>query len=169
MPSSFYLSSFYPSVQSTRLSKMPNQPSESKLDFSTLSKDGQSSLKDHSADSSTVHSPAQSFVELEKSGSPKETTDLVDDDESVEEALPEKVHGPIVRQLRYHLLNIYRRIFGVIFVVNMAVFIATLAKSHYDASYLGLVVIANIFVSVIIRQEHIVNILFYVFCSVPPS
>lgn len=113
-------------------------------------------------------SSVPSFVEVEKGGKLEKSHDL-DDESSVEEPLPDKVHGRILRQLRHHLLNIYRRFFGVVFVVNMAIFIATLGRGRYNASHLGLIVVANIFVAVLIRQEHVVNVLFYIFCSVPPS
>ncbi|KAI5117004.1 hypothetical protein M0805_006934 [Coniferiporia weirii] len=86
-----------------------------------------------------------------------------------DDVLPDKMHGHYIRNLRHHILNIYRRLFGVVFVTNMGIFIATAAKGSFTAQYLGLIVIANIFTAVLIRQEYVVNILFFIFCSVPPS
>ena len=147
---------------------MPSFPSHSKLDTIDLASIKPPSTEKFSNVCSTVASSTPSFVEVEKGVTLKKEHDL-DDDEPVEERLPDKIHGRILRQLRHHLLNIYRRLFGVVFIVNMSIFIATLARGGYNASHLGLIVVANIFVAVLMRQEHVVNALFFIFCSVPPS
>lgn len=86
-----------------------------------------------------------------------------------EDTLPDKSQGHYTRNLRFQIFVIYRRLFGIVFVTNMGVFIATAVKGGYNAESLGLIVVANIFVAVLMRQEHIVNAFFAVFCCIPPS
>ncbi|KAL5476753.1 hypothetical protein ACEPAI_2939 [Sanghuangporus weigelae] len=86
-----------------------------------------------------------------------------------DDSLPDKTNDRYLRNLRFQIFVIYRRLFGVVFITNMAVFITTAIKGDFNAMTLGQIVIANIFVSVLIRLEHVVNILFAIFCSVPPS
>ncbi|KAH8115941.1 hypothetical protein DFH11DRAFT_1582981 [Phellopilus nigrolimitatus] len=86
-----------------------------------------------------------------------------------DEILPDKLQGRFMRNLRFQLLNIYRRLFGVVFVTNMTIFIVTIAKGGSDAKNLGLIVVADLFCAVLIRQDYVINAIFTVFCSVPPS
>ncbi|KAH8115943.1 hypothetical protein DFH11DRAFT_1507068 [Phellopilus nigrolimitatus] len=86
-----------------------------------------------------------------------------------EEVLPDKEQGHYLRNLRFQLLNIYRRLFGLVFVTNMAVFIGTIAKGNVTAEYLGLIVVANLFCAICIRQDNVINVIFTVFCAVPSS
>jgi hypothetical protein len=60
-------------------------------------------------------------------------------------------------------------LFGVIFVSNAALFIATIFKKEVDALYLGKIVVANLFCAILMRQEYVVNAFFAVFCAVPTS
>ena len=86
-----------------------------------------------------------------------------------EEDLPKKVHGHILRNLRHQIFTLYRRLFGVVFVVNVAILIATLVNHSHDAQSLGLIVIANIFCAVLMRQDYVINAFFNVCCAIPPS
>ena len=86
-----------------------------------------------------------------------------------EETLPDKKHGHVLRNLRHQIFTLYRRLFGVVFVVNAAVMIATFAEGNHNAQSLGLIVVSNIFCAVLMRQDYVINAFFNVFCSIPSS
>ncbi|KAI0086471.1 nonribosomal peptide synthetase 12 [Irpex rosettiformis] len=87
-----------------------------------------------------------------------------------DDEIPDKIHGKRLRNLRYQILSLYRRLFGVIFVTNMAVLIWTLARPEgADAQHLGLVVVSNLFCAILMRQDYVINAFFTVACAVPSS
>lgn len=86
-----------------------------------------------------------------------------------DDPLPDKEHGHYLRNLRHQIFTLYRRLFGVVFITNTAILIATLAKHSYDSQTLGLIVIANIFCAVLMRQDYVINAFFNVLCAVPAS
>ncbi|KAL5524650.1 hypothetical protein ACEPAF_9790 [Sanghuangporus sanghuang] len=85
------------------------------------------------------------------------------------ELLPDKVHGHYLRNLRHQVFTLYRRLFGIVFIVNMAVFIATMIKSNYNSQNLGVIVVANLFCAIFMRQDYVINAFFNVCCSIPIS
>lgn len=86
-----------------------------------------------------------------------------------DDELPNKTQGPTVRNLRHRIFTLYRRLFGVLFITNAAVFIATVVNRHMNAQKLGLIVVANLFCAILMRQDYVINIFFNVFCAVPTS
>ena len=87
----------------------------------------------------------------------------------MDDELPEKTHGHALRNIRHQIFSLYRRLFSVVFVVNMAIFIATLAKGGANAQELGLIVVANLFCAILMRQDYVINAFFTVACAVPRS
>ena len=87
----------------------------------------------------------------------------------LEDDIPDKTQGWLIRNLRHQIFSLYRRLFGVIFVTNMAVFIATLVRDEANPSHLALIVVANLFCAILMRQDHVINTFFNVFCAVPSS
>ncbi|ETW84500.1 hypothetical protein HETIRDRAFT_444247 [Heterobasidion irregulare TC 32-1] len=87
----------------------------------------------------------------------------------LEDDIPDKTQGRLIRNLRHQIFSLYRRLFGVIFVTNMAVFIATLVRDEANPSHLALIVVANLFCAILMRQDHVINTFFNVFCAVPSS
>jgi len=83
----------------------------------------------------------------------------------LDQELPPQTHGNTLSVLRHAVFSLYRRLFGVVLVTNLAVLIATLIKGHTNALNLGQIVIANFFVSILMRQDYVVNAFFNVFCS----
>ncbi|KAJ6508782.1 hypothetical protein C8R45DRAFT_453594 [Mycena sanguinolenta] len=83
--------------------------------------------------------------------------------------LPDKLQGKKVRNLRHIVFSLYRRLFGVVFVANMGIFMSLLIRGGSDAQRLGLIALANLFVAILMRQDHVINAFFNVFCAVPPS
>ena len=86
-----------------------------------------------------------------------------------DEVLPEKTNGRTFRNLRHQVFSLYRRLFGIIFVTNMSIFIATLVRGNTNAKELGLIVVANLFCAILMRQDYVINAFFNVACSVPAS
>jgi hypothetical protein len=86
-----------------------------------------------------------------------------------EQALPEKSAPRPLRNLRYIILSVYRRLFSVVFIVNMAIFIASLARGGLHSATIATAVTGNLMVAVLMRQDYVINVLFEVFCVVPRS
>lgn len=86
----------------------------------------------------------------------------------LEQDIPEKTQGKVMRDLRHLVFTIYHRLFGVVFITNLAILIALLVYG-VNSQRLGLITVANVFVAILIRQDYVVNALFFIFTSVPPS
>lgn len=84
-----------------------------------------------------------------------------------EDELPEKTNGHVLRNIRHQVFSLYRRMFGIVFITNMAIFIATLAKGGANAQELGLIVVSNLFCAILMRQDYVINAFFTVACAVP--
>ncbi|EMD40260.1 secondary metabolism protein [Gelatoporia subvermispora B] len=87
----------------------------------------------------------------------------------LDDDLPEKTQAKPVRNLRHLIFTLYRRLFGVIFIANMAIFIATLVQGNIDAKHLGLIVVSNLFCAILMRQDYVINAFFTVCCAVPTT
>ncbi|TFK24962.1 nonribosomal peptide synthetase 12 [Coprinopsis marcescibilis] len=82
---------------------------------------------------------------------------------------PEKTQGRIVRNLRHQMFSLYRRLFSVVFIINASLLIWVAVTNDYDANRLGGIVVANVFIGVLMRQELVINTLFLICTSIPPS
>ncbi|KIJ53441.1 hypothetical protein M422DRAFT_64469 [Sphaerobolus stellatus SS14] len=87
----------------------------------------------------------------------------------LDEELPPQTHGNLLSRLRHAVFSLYRRLFGAVFITNMAIFIYKLVRGHTNAMYLGEIVVGNFFAAILMRQDHVVNMFFNVFCAVPAS
>ncbi|KAF8270854.1 hypothetical protein EI94DRAFT_1722068 [Lactarius quietus] len=83
--------------------------------------------------------------------------------------LPPKKQGRFLRNLRHQVFSLYRRLFGIVLVVNMSIFVAILCQGGATAQRLGLIVTANISSSIFMRQDYVINAFFAIFCAVPLS
>ncbi|KAF6845514.1 nonribosomal peptide synthetase 12 [Colletotrichum musicola] len=123
-----------------------------------------------------VHSRSTSDPDMEKSGAFGSEIEHEDDEpeKQVDHELPSKngFHG--WRWIRHRGLNAYRKLFGVIFVANLAVF-ALLLWNARDAGFslplnhLATAVSANLLGAVLLRQDYVVNFLFWACSRVPTS
>lgn len=86
----------------------------------------------------------------------------------LDDDLPEKTNGRVVRNLRFQIFSLYRRLFGIVFITNMGIFINEAVRGT-TAMHLGTIVIANLFVSILMRQEYVINAFFTVACLAPLS
>ena len=70
--------------------------------------------------------------------------------------------------LRYFIFDVYRRLFTLVFLANVAVFIAVLS-SNRKLLALGNAAAANLLACGLARQPLVVNTIFLVVCSIPRS
>ena len=87
--------------------------------------------------------------------------------------LPFKQERKIFRDLRHNLLNVYQRLFSVVFIGNMIAFIIELVMHRHSQPFgppLGNVATAaaaNVLGAILIRQEYVINGLYTFFCWTP--
>ncbi|KAL0569057.1 hypothetical protein V5O48_012915 [Marasmius crinis-equi] len=85
-----------------------------------------------------------------------------------DDALPKKTQGHYIRNLRHQIFTLYRRLFGVVFIVNMAIFIVICVRET-SLPKIGEIAVANLFAAILMRQDYVVNAFFQVFTLVPRS
>ncbi|PPQ91669.1 hypothetical protein CVT25_012882 [Psilocybe cyanescens] len=85
-----------------------------------------------------------------------------------DDVIPSKNQGKTIRNLRHQIFTLYRRLFGVVFITNIAVFISVLFKGA-NAQQIATIVIANLFCAILMRQDYVINAFFNTLCAVPPS
>ena len=84
--------------------------------------------------------------------------------------LPEKkgLHG--WRALRHRTFSLYRRLFSVVFIINLILLIVMLTeRGGPKLDHLATAIAANLAASVLFRQDYVINFLFTIACSVPTS
>jgi hypothetical protein len=78
------------------------------------------------------------------------------------------IHG--LRALRYRFFCIYRRLLTVVFFGNIvAMILILISPKEWQLDTLAIEMAANLTASVLIRQDHIVNLIYRIVCSVPKS
>ncbi|KAJ4482067.1 hypothetical protein J3R30DRAFT_3286838 [Lentinula aciculospora] len=110
--------------------------------------------------------PSDSSEEKESSLSLDEKTISWEDFRN--DPLLDKKQSRITRNLRFQIFNIYRRLFSVVFIANIAIFIAFCVRGASVPKF-GEVAIANLFVAILFRQDYVINALFFILCSAPKS
>ncbi|OBT90101.1 hypothetical protein VE02_02524 [Pseudogymnoascus sp. 03VT05] len=86
--------------------------------------------------------------------------------------LPQKLGAHGARALRHRFFSLYRRFFSIVFIANLIAVIYMIhryAVHGPDLPSLGTATAANLCTAVLMRQDHVVNILFTLACSVPTS
>lgn len=87
--------------------------------------------------------------------------------------VPAKRQSKLIRDVRHTYLNVYRRLFSIVFIANMVGLIVFLARNRtadkLSLSDMATAASANICVAILIRQDYIVNFLFKIFWRVPHS
>ncbi|KAL2069906.1 hypothetical protein VTL71DRAFT_14585 [Oculimacula yallundae] len=86
-------------------------------------------------------------------------------------ALPEKKGRHGLRALRHKVLSLYRRLFTLVFVVNLvAVYLmVAFGRTGKGLQNISTAIAANLTMAVLMRQEYVINALFTVACAVPTS
>lgn len=89
--------------------------------------------------------------------------------ETKELPLPDKKLPKPIRGLRYRIMIIYRRLFSVVWLANIAAMICVAAIPSIDRQWISYIAFINLTIAVIIRQDFVVNGLYAIFCNVPRS
>ena len=154
----------YYAVPSTivRLSHLPST-ANGKIDKKAL-------ISMHLADK-LVEQPARS-LSLPRSGfrtsmtTTTTTTTTTVDKKHRFSSIPEKRRGRPWRGLRHRVFIIYRQLFSIVWLLNIAFLVAILIVRG-GHQWLHLLVTSNLIACILIRQELVINALYTVFCSVP--
>ncbi|KAL3479456.1 hypothetical protein BJX99DRAFT_244844 [Aspergillus californicus] len=85
------------------------------------------------------------------------------------QGLPDKKQGKPWRGLRHRIFIVYRRLFSLIWLANMAMLICFLTIPSIDRQHISTIAFANLTVAVLIRQDMVINILYTMCCSIPKS
>jgi hypothetical protein len=85
-----------------------------------------------------------------------------------DDILPDKENGKPVRFLRHQVFTLYRKLFSVVFLTNLGIFVWFLTRAA-NAQEIAGVTVANLFIGVIHRQEYVVNAYYWLFTKVPLS
>lgn len=92
-----------------------------------------------------------------------------------EHPLPDKSPSRFVRYLRWNFFSVYRRIFTFIFLLNLIAAVLVLVQLRHHGSSIptytnaSTAAAANICVAILMRNEHVVNVLFRIACCLPHS
>ncbi|KAG8360258.1 hypothetical protein FVEN_g1908 [Fusarium venenatum] len=86
----------------------------------------------------------------------------------LERGIPDKTMARPLRGLRRRIFIVYRTLFSLIGLLNLAALICVIAL-RLDSEWLGIITAINLAVTVLVRQETVINILYTIFCSVPKS
>ncbi|KAG5644797.1 hypothetical protein DXG03_007619 [Asterophora parasitica] len=71
-----------------------------------------------------------------------------------QDVLPDKTRGGVIGNLRYQILQVYRRLFGMVFLINVGLFISVAVKGAV-APQIGLIALSNLFVAVALREDYL--------------
>ncbi|VBB84324.1 Putative Nonribosomal peptide synthetase [Podospora comata] len=117
---------------------------------------------------------APSITDVEKASVPSSSSSATDEKPDPVAPIPPKkgFHG--WRWLRHRGLSAYRKLFGIIFVANAIAFAVMLWKSRESNFELPLdnlatAVSANLLASVLLRQDYVVNVVFWLATRMPTS
>ncbi|KAJ4250659.1 hypothetical protein NW762_011918 [Fusarium torreyae] len=84
----------------------------------------------------------------------------------LEAGMPDKTMARPLRGLRHRIFIVYRTLFSLIGILNLAALICVIAL-QLKSEWLGTITAINLAIAVLVRQETIINVLYTVFCSVP--
>ncbi|KAK7559266.1 hypothetical protein IWX49DRAFT_360058 [Phyllosticta citricarpa] len=125
------------------------------------------------------YSPDEGTVSdaVREDNSPRTVGESVDED--CDEGLPPRLNSGICSWIRWKLFSTYRRIFTVVFLLNLAVGTWKIVSTGFRINNHGMgfeitdematAASTNLFVAILSRNEHVINGLFAIFTSVPTS
>jgi hypothetical protein len=103
----------------------------------------------------------------EVSQSPSSSNDSL---KETDYSLPEKKGQHGLRALRHRIFSLYRRFFSLVFIANLATLIVILTSPRMRRlEHIATAIASNLVASVLFRQDHVVNFLFWLACCVPVS
>ncbi|KJZ77824.1 hypothetical protein HIM_03001 [Hirsutella minnesotensis 3608] len=107
------------------------------------------------------------LVEVESISS-ESTVTVVSDTPDLDQDMPEKQLPQPLRGLRLRILIVYRTLFSLVGLFNVAALIAVVLLNP-KPEWLALLTAANLVTAVLVRQDAVINVLYTIFCSVPKT
>lgn len=98
-------------------------------------------------------------VDVEKLG---EIRDLTAD-------LPDKSWAQPYRGLRHRIFIVYRVLFSLMSLLNLAILLATLLTRSIGLDLLATLTAMNLLIAILVRQDAVVNLLYTIACSAPKA
>lgn len=85
--------------------------------------------------------------------------------------LPKKIGRHGLRAFRHRILSLYRRLFSIVFVINLIalIFMLKFGREGRGLENVSVAIGANLATAVLMRQEIVINALFNTACSIPTS
>ncbi|KAF2757344.1 putative NRPS-like enzyme [Pseudovirgaria hyperparasitica] len=90
-------------------------------------------------------------------------------DGDTELPVPAKNWPKWARNLRLRIFIVYRTIFTLVWLSNVAALVCLLSLDANTSIWLGRLAYINLTIAVLIRQDHVVNVLYSIACAIPQS
>ncbi|KAM4058937.1 AMP-binding enzyme [Hirsutella rhossiliensis] len=117
----------------------------------------------HPASAAKMSSDCGTLIETRSSSS---TFTVVSDTPDLDQDMPSKRLPQPLRGLRHRILIVYRLLFSLVGLTNMAALIAFVVLSP-GPEWLAILTAANLVTAVLVRQDAVINLLYTLFCSMP--
>lgn len=155
-------------VQAVSVASIPSWSAKTAT-ATVTAKSSQSTLEnvsiDDSSSSSSSSSSSASSISLSEEKAIAQATVVPYD---IDAPVPKKILGKKARGLKFRVGIIYRRLFSVVGLLNIAAFIALL-MTDLQRAWLSNMVAINLLLAVLMRQEFVVNALYELFVNIPTS
>ncbi|GLB34658.1 putative adenylate-forming reductase, a natural product biosynthesis enzyme that resembles non-ribosomal peptide synthetases, yet serves to modify one substrate, rather than to condense two or more building blocks [Lyophyllum shimeji] len=87
-----------------------------------------------------------------------------------QDVLPPKEQERWLRNLRHQIFYLYRRLFGIVFITNLGIFISVAANfKNVNAPHIAKIVVGNLFGAILMRQDYVIDAFFVTCTSISPS
>lgn len=111
--------------------------------------------------------PPNSHLNVElKAQSSMSTLSTLAEKVELDQALPEKRRGQPLRGLRHRIFIVYRTLFGLVGMLNMAALACVIGLS-LESRWFGTITAINLAAAVLVRQDTVINSLYTMTCSAP--
>ncbi|KAH6984009.1 hypothetical protein EDB80DRAFT_656509 [Ilyonectria destructans] len=172
IPTHFHLLDTFPMTVNGKIDKKAlrareslaekSSPTEEKTSTEVIASPKPAVISHSRSDSSTSSLTQVSYT------SEKSEATVVEESIDLEAALPEKRQRKRMRGLRHRILIVYRLLFTLVGIFNIAAALAVIL-SGIQREWLGTVAAINLALAVLIRQDFIINALYTITCSIPKS
>lgn len=108
-------------------------------------------------------------VYLSKPSVATSSVNSLKEEQFVPPPLPAKQLPKHMNGLRHKILIVYRRLFSLVWLANIAALITILVVPSIDRQWVTNISYINLTLAIIVRQDTVINIIYTICCSVPKS